>query len=76
MGNLIFGGVRTKVAWKLIIDMEDKTQNRQQEVSADKNGRLIQAVAHYCGTSPAGSNSTTWQIRRVVKVLEKKKAAR
>jgi len=30
--------------------MEEKPQNRLQEVSADEIGRLIQAVAHYCGT--------------------------
>jgi len=34
--------------------MEVKTQNRQQEVSADENGRLIQAV-YYSGTSLTGS---------------------
>jgi len=30
--------------------MEEKHQKRLKEVSADEKGRLIQAVAHYCGT--------------------------
>jgi len=38
--------------------MKGKPQNRLQKVSVDKIGRLIQAVALYCGTSPTGSNST------------------
>jgi len=38
--------------------MEGKPQNRLQEVSADEIGRLIQAVALYCGISPTRSNST------------------
>jgi len=49
---------------------EGQPQNRLQEVSADEIGRLIQAVAHYCGISPTGSNTTTGQIRRIVAVLE------
>jgi len=47
--------------------MEGNPQNRLQEVSADE---IIQAVAHYCGISPTGSNTTTGQIRRTVAVLE------
>jgi len=39
--------------------MEGKTQSRRQEVSADEIGRLIQAVALYCGILPTGSNTTT-----------------
>jgi len=39
--------------------MEEKPQNRLQEVSADEIGRLIQAVTHSCGTWPTGSNTTT-----------------
>jgi len=31
--------------------MEEKPQKRLKEVNADKKGRLIQAVAHYCGIS-------------------------
>jgi len=49
--------------------MEGNPQNRLQEVSADEIGRLIQAVVHYCGISPTGSNTTTGQIRRIVEVL-------
>jgi len=47
--------------------MEKRTP---KEVSADEKGCLIQAVAHYCGTSPTGSNTTAGQIRTTVKVLE------
>jgi len=50
--------------------MEGKFQNRLHEVSADEIGRLIQAVARYCGISPTGSNTTTGQIRRIDAVLE------
>jgi len=32
------------------LKMEEEHQKRLQEVSADEIGRLIQAVAHYCGT--------------------------
>jgi len=39
--------------------MDGKPQDRLQEVSADETGRLIQAVALYCGISPTGSNTTT-----------------
>jgi len=39
--------------------MEGKPQNRLLEVSADEIGRLIQAVALFCGISPTGSNTTT-----------------
>jgi len=49
--------------------MEEKHQKRLKEVSANEEGRLIQAVAHYCGTWPTGSNTTTGQIRRIVKAL-------
>jgi len=35
---------------------KEKPENRLQEVSADKIGRLIQAVAFYCGILPTGSN--------------------
>jgi len=52
------------------IKMERKPQKRLQGVSADKKGRLVQAVAHYCATSPTGSNTTIGQIRRIVEVLE------
>jgi len=38
--------------------MEGNPQKR-----ADEKGRLIQAVAHYCGTPPTGSNTTKGQIR-------------
>jgi len=45
--------------------MEGKPENRMQEVSAGQIGRqiqayvrLIQAVTHYYGTSPTGSNTT------------------
>jgi len=37
-----------------------------QEVNADEKGRVVQAVAHYCGTSPTESNITTGQNRRIV----------
>jgi len=50
--------------------MERNPQNRQQDVSADETGRLIQAVAQYCGTSPTGSNINTGQIHKLVEVLE------
>jgi len=43
-----------------------------QEVSADDKRHIIQAVAHYCGTSPTGSNTTTGHIRRLVEVLEER----
>ncbi|XP_070855245.1 uncharacterized protein [Drosophila suzukii] len=39
--------------------MEGKPQNRMQEVSTDEIGRLVQAVALYCGISPTESNTTT-----------------
>jgi len=32
------------------IKMEGKSQKRPKEVNADEKGRLIQAVARYCGT--------------------------
>jgi len=50
--------------------MEGKPPNRLQEVSANEIGRLIEAVAHYCGISPTGSNTTTGQVRRIVAVLK------
>jgi len=50
--------------------MEGNPQKRLQDVSADEKRGLFQAVAHYCGTSPTGSNTTTGQIRRIVEVLE------
>jgi len=50
--------------------MEGKPQQHMQEVSADEKGRLVQAVAHYCGISPTGSNITTGQNRRIVEFLE------
>jgi len=49
--------------------MEEKHQQRLKEASADEKGRLIQAVANYCGTWPTGSKTTTGQIRRIVQVL-------
>jgi len=52
------------------LKMEGNPQNRQQEVSADEIGRLIQAVAHYCGISPTGSNTTTGKILKIIAVLE------
>jgi len=45
---LIFGGVRAEAVGKL--KMEEKHQKRLKEVSTDEKGRLIQAVAHCCGT--------------------------
>jgi len=39
--------------------MEGKHQNQLQEVSVDEIGRLIQAVALYCGILKTGSNTTT-----------------
>jgi len=65
--NLIFGGVR---AGNLKIKNGSKHQKRLKEVSAGEIGRLIQAVAHYCGTWPTGSNTTKVQIRRIVEALE------
>jgi len=50
--------------------MEGRLQKRLQQVSADEKGRLIQAVAHYCGTSPTGSKITTGQVRGIVEVLD------
>jgi len=50
--------------------MEDIYQKRLKEVSADEKGRLIQAVSHYCGTWPTGSNSTMGQIYRIVEALK------
>jgi len=50
--------------------MEENHQKRLKEVSADENGRLIQAVAHCCGTWPTGSNTTTGQICRTIEALE------
>jgi len=61
--NLTFGGVRAKAVQKLKIKNGRKPQKRMQAVSADEKGRLIQAVAHYCGTPPTGSNTTNGQIR-------------
>jgi len=46
--------------------MKEKPQKRLKEVSADEKGHLIQDFAHYCGTWPTGSNTTTGQIRRIV----------
>jgi len=48
--------------------MEGKPQKRLKDVSADEKG--VHAVAHYCGISPTGSNSTTGQVHKIVKVLE------
>jgi len=36
----------------------------------DRHRRLIQAVSHYCGTSPTGSNIKTGQIRRIIEVKQ------
>jgi len=47
-----------------------KALKRLQEVRTDEKGRLIQAVAHYCGISPTRSNTTTGKIGRIVEVLE------
>jgi len=49
---------------------------RLQEFCADKKGRLIQAVGHYCEVSRTGSNTTTKQIRRIVAVLEEMRSTR
>jgi len=46
-----------------------KPQNRLQEVSADEIGRLIQAIALYCGISQEAIPQQG-QIRRIVEVLE------
>jgi len=50
--------------------MEEKHKKRLKEISAGEKGRLIQTVAHYCGTWPTGSNTTTGQIRKIVEVLK------
>jgi len=50
--------------------MESEPKIRLQEVSADEKEPLFQAVAHYCGTSPKGSNTTTGLIRRIVEMQE------
>jgi len=47
--------------------MKVKPQNRLRKVSADKKGRLIKAVAHYCGTSPKGNNTT--KCKKVIFLL-------
>jgi len=49
--------------------MIEKHQKRLKEVSANEKGRLIQAVAHYWGTSPTGSNTTAGQIRRIIEAV-------
>jgi len=56
--------------WKNKLKMEKTTQKRRKNVSADKNGRPFQAVAHFCATLPTGNNTTTGQIRRIFEVLE------
>jgi len=38
--------------------MGGKPQKNMHEVSADEKIQLIQAVAHYCGTSPTGTITT------------------
>jgi len=50
--------------------LKEKPQNRFKEVTTDEKGRQIQAVAHYCGTWPTGSNTIAAQIRRIVEVQE------
>jgi len=52
--------------------MGGKPQKHLKEVSADKKGHIIQAVAHYCGTLPTGRNTTTGHVRRIVEVLEER----
>jgi len=64
--NVIFGGIRAKAVWKLKI----KSRRRTPKTPADEKERLIQAVAHFCGTSHTGSNTTAGQIRRIVEVLK------
>jgi len=49
--------------WKLNIKMKGKPQNMMQEVSADEIECLIQAVALYCGISPAGSKTTVANLQ-------------
>nr|XP_036678466.1 uncharacterized protein LOC118879674 isoform X2 [Drosophila suzukii] len=51
--------------------MVGKPQKRLQDVTTDEIRRIIQAVAHYCETSPTGTNTTTGQIRRINEVLER-----
>jgi len=50
--------------------MERKPQKRLKKVSPDEIGRLTQAVAHHCGTSPTAINFIAGQVRRTVEVLE------
>jgi len=64
------GGVCAKPLWKQKIKNGRKTPKPLQNVSADKKGRLIQALAYYCGTSSTGSNTTTGKIRRIIEVME------
>jgi len=56
--------------WNLKIKNGKKPQKSHKEVRADKKGHQIQDVAHYCGISPTGSNTTTGQIRKTVEELE------
>jgi len=42
--------------------MEGKPQKRLKEVSADEIGRLIQAVAYYCGISPTEREALNYEF--------------
>jgi len=65
--NLIFGGIRAEAVGEF---KNEKWKKNTKNVSADEKGRLIQAVAHCCGTWPTGTNTTTRQICRIVEALE------
>jgi len=52
------------------LKMVGKTKKRLQDVIADEKERIVQAVSHYCETSPTGTNTTTGQIRRIDEVLD------
>jgi len=43
---------------------------RKKTPAGGEEGRLIQPVYQYCRIFPAGSNTTTGKIRRIVEVLK------
>jgi len=52
------------------IKMVGKPRKRLQDIITHQKRCIIQAVAHYCETSPTGTNTTTRQIRRIYEVLD------